>query len=102
MNYFSVVELAPDVLEIKFIEPYTDALWYDISNTLEKLGAIRQFTEREGYGFEWCSGYKLYDKEFSFIQFLEKLSIDGVKDAIEKIENALLDSGLFEKIIAES
>jgi hypothetical protein len=33
---------------------------------------------------------------------LEKLSIDGVKDAIEKIENALLNSGLFEKIITES
>ena len=102
MNYFSVVELAPDIFKINFIEPYSDTLWYDISNTLENLGAKLQYTEREDYGFEWCSGYKLYDKEFTLIQFLEKLSIDGVKDAIEKIENALLNSGLFEKIITES
>jgi hypothetical protein len=100
MNSFTISDVGSNALQINFEQPYNGQINKDIHYVLNKLNAQLLSSHHNSYIDENYSWYSMEDKKFTFSDLWRNLRIfaQGNNLIIFKIEKAVLESGLFEKM----
>lgn len=100
MNHFSITDEGSNALQINFEQPYSAEINKDIQYVLNKLNAQLLSSHHNSYMDENYSWYSMEDEKFTFSELWGNLRIyaQGNNHIIFKIEKAVLESGLFEKM----
>ena len=99
MNSFTISDVGSNALQINFEQPYSGEINKDIHYVLNKLNAQLLSSHHNSYMDENYS-YSMEDEKFTFSELWGNLRIyaQGNNHIIFKIEKAVLESGLFEKM----
>jgi hypothetical protein len=104
MHHFSVVDVGTNALMIQFIMPHDKKIYKDLDAVFKQLGALTISSGTNPYNGTSGSWMRLGEDNFSFdADYMGALSIyaQGNNETIAKIENALIESNLFQKVPIE-